>query len=73
MEEQELADHVAELVAAQVAQQLQLLGVQGNVAAATQPAVPHTTAVKLPSFWLAAPEAWFGVAEAQFELRHVAD
>jgi hypothetical protein len=47
--------------------------VQGNVAAAEQPAGPHTAAVKLPSFWLAAPEAWFGVAEAQFELRHVAD
>jgi hypothetical protein len=28
--------------------------------------------VKLPSFWLAAPEAWFSVAEAQFELQHVA-
>ncbi len=68
-----MADHVAELVAAQVAQQLQLLGVQGNVAAAAQPAVPPTATVKLPSFWLAAPEAWFGVAEAQFELRHVAD
>jgi hypothetical protein len=73
MEDHELADHVAELVAAQVAQQLQLLGVQGNVAAAPQPGVPHAAAVKLPSFWLAAPEAWFGVAEAQFELRHVAD
>ncbi len=36
MEEQELADHVAEMVAAQVAQQLQLLGMQGNVAAAAQ-------------------------------------
>jgi hypothetical protein len=73
MEEQELADHVAEMVAAQVAQQLQLLGVQGNVAAAAQPATPPTATVKLLSFWLAAPEAWFGVAEAQFELRHVAD
>ncbi len=62
MEEQELADHVAEIVAAQVAQQLQLLGVQGNVAAAAQPATPPAATVKLPSFWLAAPEAWFGVA-----------
>jgi hypothetical protein len=61
------------MVAAQVAQQLQLLGVQGNVAAAAQPATPPAATVKLPSFWLAAPEAWFGVAEAQFELRHVAD
>jgi hypothetical protein len=73
MEDQELADHVAEMVAAQVAQQLQLLGVQGNVAAAVPPATPPAATVKLPSFWLAAPEAWFGVAEAQFELRHVAD
>jgi hypothetical protein len=69
MEEQELADHVAEMVAAQVAQQLQLLGVQGNVATAAQPATSPAATVKLPSFWLAAPEAWFGVAEAQFELR----
>jgi hypothetical protein len=72
MEDQELADHVAEMVAAQVAQQLQLLSVQGNDAAAP-PATPSAASVKLPPFWQAAPEAWFGVAEAQFELRHVVD
>jgi hypothetical protein len=74
MEDQELADHVAEMVAAQVAQQLQLLSVQGNdAAAAAPPATPSAASVKLPPFWLAAPEAWFSVAEAQFELRHVVD
>ena len=74
LEEQELADHVAELVAAQVAQQLQLLGVQGNAAATVAPpSVSSAASVKMPPFWQAAPEAWFGVAEAQFELRHVVD
>ncbi len=68
-----MADHVAEMVAAQVAQHLLLLGVQGNVATTAPPAASPTVTVKLPSFWLAAPEAWFSVAEAQFELRHVAD
>jgi hypothetical protein len=42
MEEQELADHVAEMVAAQVAQQLQLLGVQGN------PLPPRSPPLLLP-------------------------
>jgi hypothetical protein len=57
MEEQDLADHVAEMVAAQVEQQLQLLGMQGNVTATAPPAASPTVSVKLPSFWLAAPEA----------------
>lgn len=42
-----------------------------------QPAAPAQIAggrdVKLPPFWESSPEAWFGLADAQFALRNVQD